>query len=158
MSVMAQHAASPPLADSRAGTVYLVLDDFGGLGWCTGTDAAQADPKPVVADLSSGQYRHPLRVGGAQHHRGLGARCQRRHRARGSHSCVRVGARIASRGARFRGAGECMRARPSPRQCAVVRRHPRRQLRRLNASKTPPVHTPVAAMSRRSCIMGISVA
>jgi hypothetical protein len=30
MSVMAQHAASPPLAHSRAGTVYLVLDDFGG--------------------------------------------------------------------------------------------------------------------------------
>jgi hypothetical protein len=26
------------------------------------TDAAQADPKPVVADLLSGQYRHPLRV------------------------------------------------------------------------------------------------
>jgi hypothetical protein len=63
MSVMAQHAASPPLADSRAGTVYLVLDDFGGLGCAyRETDAAQADPKTVVADLLSGQYRHPLRV------------------------------------------------------------------------------------------------
>jgi hypothetical protein len=61
MSVMAQHAASPPLAHSRAGTVYLVLDDFGGLGCAyRETDAAQADPKPVVA--LSGQYRHPLRV------------------------------------------------------------------------------------------------
>jgi hypothetical protein len=63
MSVMAQHAASPPLAHSRAGTVYLVLDDFGGLGCAyRETDAAQADPKTVVADLLSGQYRHPLRV------------------------------------------------------------------------------------------------
>jgi hypothetical protein len=60
---MAQHAASPPLAHSRAGTVYLVLDDFGGLGCAyRETDAAQADPKTVVADLLSSQYRHPLRV------------------------------------------------------------------------------------------------
>jgi hypothetical protein len=56
---MAQHAASPPLAHSRAGTVYLVLDDFGGLGWVyRETDAAQADPKPVVADLS-----YPVNIG-----------------------------------------------------------------------------------------------
>jgi hypothetical protein len=60
---MAQHAASPPLAHSRAGTVYLVLDNFGELGCAyRETDAAQADPKTVVADLLSGQYRHPLRV------------------------------------------------------------------------------------------------
>jgi hypothetical protein len=59
MSVMAQHAASPPLADSRAGTVYLVLDDFSGLGCAyRETDAAQADPKPVVADLS-----YPINIG-----------------------------------------------------------------------------------------------
>jgi hypothetical protein len=36
MSVMAQHAASPPLAHSRAGAVYLVLDDVGGLDTRTG--------------------------------------------------------------------------------------------------------------------------
>ena len=60
---MAQQAAPPPLAHSRDGTVYLVLDDFGELGRAyRETDAAQADPKTVVADLLSGQYRHPLRV------------------------------------------------------------------------------------------------
>jgi hypothetical protein len=52
MSVMAQHAASPPLAHSRAGTVYLVPDDIGGLGYAyRETDAAQADPKTVVGRL-----------------------------------------------------------------------------------------------------------
>jgi hypothetical protein len=60
---MAQRAASPPLAQRRDVTVYLVLDDFGALGRAyRETDAAQADPKTVVADLLSGQYRHPLRV------------------------------------------------------------------------------------------------
>jgi hypothetical protein len=60
---MPQHAATPPLAHSRDGTIYLVLDDFGELGRAyRETDAAQADLKTVVADLLSGQYRHPLRV------------------------------------------------------------------------------------------------
>jgi len=60
---MPQRLAMPPLAHSRDGTVYLVLDDFGELGRAyRETDAAQADPKTVVADLLSGQYRHPLRV------------------------------------------------------------------------------------------------
>jgi hypothetical protein len=60
---MAQRAATPPLAQYPDGTVYLVLDDFGALGCAyRETDAAQADPRRVVADLLSGQYRHPLRV------------------------------------------------------------------------------------------------
>jgi hypothetical protein len=60
---MAQRAATPPLAQNGDGTVYLVLDDFGALGSAyRETDAAQADPRRVVADLLSGQYRHPLRV------------------------------------------------------------------------------------------------
>jgi hypothetical protein len=45
------------------GTVYLVLDDFGQFGTAyRETDPAAADRKTVVADLLSGQYRHPLRV------------------------------------------------------------------------------------------------
>jgi hypothetical protein len=46
---MPRRAAMLPFADSRDGTVYLVLD-------------SQADRSTVVADLLSGQYRHPLRV------------------------------------------------------------------------------------------------
>jgi hypothetical protein len=47
----------------RDDTVYLVLDDFGALGSAfRETDAAKADLTTVVADLLSGQYRHPLRV------------------------------------------------------------------------------------------------
>jgi hypothetical protein len=60
---MPQRAAWPPLAQGRDGTVYLVLDDFGELGSAfRETDPAQADLTTVVADLLSGQYRHPLRV------------------------------------------------------------------------------------------------
>jgi hypothetical protein len=60
---MPQHAATPPLAQGRDGTVYLVLDDFGELGSAyRETDAAKADLATVVADLLSGQYRYPLRV------------------------------------------------------------------------------------------------
>jgi hypothetical protein len=60
---MAQRAATPPLAQYPDGTVYLVLDDFGELGRAyQETDAAQADLRTIVADLLSGQYRHPLRV------------------------------------------------------------------------------------------------
>jgi hypothetical protein len=63
MSVMPQCSPPLPLAHDRDCTVYLVLDDFGELGRAyRETDAAQADPKTVVADLLSGQYRHPLRV------------------------------------------------------------------------------------------------
>jgi len=52
-----------PLVPSHDGTVYLVLDDFGQLGRAyRETDPAEADRKTVVADLMSGQYRHPLRV------------------------------------------------------------------------------------------------
>src|SRR5262249_31201126 len=68
--------------------------------------------------------------GGLQHRRRRDARRQRRHRAPGSHSYARVGARIASCSARFRGAGVCVRARPSP------------------ASKVRSVHTPTLAMIR----------
>jgi hypothetical protein len=60
---MPQHAATPPIAQGRDGTVYLVLDDFGELGSAyRETDAAKADLATVVADLLSGQYRHPLHV------------------------------------------------------------------------------------------------
>lgn len=60
---MAQRLAMPPVAHNDDGTVYLVLDDFGELGRAyRETDASQADRKTVVADLLSGQYRHPLRV------------------------------------------------------------------------------------------------
>jgi hypothetical protein len=53
----------PPLSPSHDGTVYLVLDDFGQLGRAyRETDPTEADRKTVVADLLSGQYRHPLRV------------------------------------------------------------------------------------------------
>jgi hypothetical protein len=40
--------AALPLAHTAEGTVYLVLD-------------CQADRQTLVADLFSGQYRHPLR-------------------------------------------------------------------------------------------------
>jgi hypothetical protein len=60
---MPQHAAAPPLAQNGDDTVYLVVDDFGELGSAyRETDAAKADLTTVVADLLSGQYRHPLRV------------------------------------------------------------------------------------------------
>jgi hypothetical protein len=45
-----QHSvATPALAQSHNGTVYLVLD-------------CEADLQTVVDDLLSGRYRHPLRV------------------------------------------------------------------------------------------------
>jgi len=44
------------------GTVYLVLDDFGQLGTAYRETDPADDRKTVVADLLSGQYRHPLRV------------------------------------------------------------------------------------------------
>jgi hypothetical protein len=60
---MTQRSATPSLAQASDSTVYLVLDDFGELGRAyRETDAAQADPTTVVADLLSGQYRHPLHV------------------------------------------------------------------------------------------------
>jgi hypothetical protein len=58
-----RNTMTPPLVPSHDGTVYLVLDDFGPLGRAyRETDPAQADRTTVVADLLSGQYRHPLRV------------------------------------------------------------------------------------------------
>jgi hypothetical protein len=63
VSIRPQRAATPPLAENGDSTVYLVLDDFGALGSAyRETDAAKADLTTVVADLLSGQYRHPLRV------------------------------------------------------------------------------------------------
>jgi hypothetical protein len=53
----------PPLAHSNDGTVYLVLHDFGELGSAyRETDTGRTGPETVIADLLSGQYRHPLRV------------------------------------------------------------------------------------------------
>jgi hypothetical protein len=58
-----RNTMTPPLVPSHDGTVYLVLDDFGHLGRAyRETDPAEADLTTVVADLLSGQYRHPLRV------------------------------------------------------------------------------------------------
>ena len=52
-----------PLADSRDGTVYLVLDDFGTFGQAyRETDPTRADRQTVVANLLAGQYEHPVRV------------------------------------------------------------------------------------------------
>jgi hypothetical protein len=63
VSAMPQRAAPPPLAHGRDGTVYLVLNNFGELGSAyRETDAAKAALTTVVANLLSGQYRHPLRV------------------------------------------------------------------------------------------------
>jgi len=51
------------LVHRGAGTIYLVLDDFGDLGQAyRETDPAAADRQTVVADLLSGEYRHPLRI------------------------------------------------------------------------------------------------
>jgi hypothetical protein len=82
---MPQRAATPPLAQGRDGTVYLVLDDFGELG----TDPARADLTTVVADLLSGQYRHPPAL--AFNTAEGWARRQRGRRAPGRDSCARVG-------------------------------------------------------------------
>jgi hypothetical protein len=42
---------------------YLVLDDFGRLGWAwRETDAERADRETLIRDLVDGQYRHPIRV------------------------------------------------------------------------------------------------
>jgi hypothetical protein len=104
---MPQRAALPPLGHGRGGTVYLVLDDFGALG---SAFRRRTRLKPtlttVVADLLSGQYRHPLRVafntaeGWA---RDVSAAIARQ---------VLASAREldASCGARFRGTGVCVRA------------------------------------------------
>jgi hypothetical protein len=64
VSVTPQRSGSPPLAQCRDGTVYLVLDDFGQLGreGYREIDAAQADPKTSSPISYFGQYRHPLRV------------------------------------------------------------------------------------------------
>ena len=54
---------TPPLAPSRNGTVYLVLDDFGEFGRAyRETQEAQHDRQTVLADLLSGQYERPLRI------------------------------------------------------------------------------------------------
>jgi hypothetical protein len=60
---MPQLGATPPLGQRRDRTVHLVLDDFGEVGSAyRKTDAAKADLTTAVADVLSGQYRHPLRV------------------------------------------------------------------------------------------------
>ena len=44
-------------------TVYLVLDDFGGLGQAyRETDPGQADRQTVLSNLLSGEYERPLRI------------------------------------------------------------------------------------------------
>ena len=151
MTVMAQRSAIPPLAQCHDGTVYLVLDDFGELGrGYRETDAAQAGAKTVIADLLSDQSRHSLRVVAFNTAEGWARDVSADIGARGSHSCARIRAGIASCGARLRQAGVCVRVRPSLRQCdAVLRRHPRRQLRRRDASEAPPVHMPVLAIRPR---------
>jgi len=54
---------TPPLSQSREGTVYLVLDDFGVFGQAyRETDPTRADRQTVVANLLAGQYEHPVRV------------------------------------------------------------------------------------------------
>jgi len=88
---MLQRAATPPLAQGRDGTVYLVLDDFGEFGSIyRETDAAKADLATVVADLLSGQYRHPLRV--AAFNTANGWTRDVSADSEGCHSCARAGA------------------------------------------------------------------
>ena len=42
---------------------YLVLEDFGHIGWaCRETDAERADRNTLIRDLVEGQYRHPIRI------------------------------------------------------------------------------------------------
>jgi hypothetical protein len=72
-------------------TVYLVLDDFGELGRAyRETDAAQADLRTIVADLLSGQYRHPLRVVAFNTAEGWARDVSADTQS--YHSCARVGA------------------------------------------------------------------
>ena len=123
---MPQRAASPPLAHGRDGTVYLVLDDFGALGSAfRETDAAQADLTTVVADLLSGQYRHPLRVVAFNTADGW----------------MRDLTADIARELRFRGAGGRVRARPSPRQwrrcCTAASSATTQAARRLKGTARP---------------------
>jgi hypothetical protein len=69
---MPHRAETLPLAHSRDGTVYLLLD-------------CAADLQTVVADLLSGQYRHPLRVVAFNTADGCA-----RDRAQGSHCAVEL--------------------------------------------------------------------
>ena len=55
---------SPSVApDGPDKDIYLVLDDFGGIGrgWC-GTDENGADRASLVRDLLAGEYDNPIRV------------------------------------------------------------------------------------------------
>jgi hypothetical protein len=108
--------------------VYLVLDDFGALGCAyRETDAAQADPRRVVADLLSGQYRHPLRVVAFNTAEGW-ARDVSADIARKVLNCA-LELDQDLPGARFCGAGVWVRARPTP------------------TSKVRPVPPPILARS-----------
>jgi hypothetical protein len=70
---MPQHAATPPIAQGRDGTVYLMLDDFGELGSAyRETDAAKSRPgdgrrRSLIRSISTSPAR-----GGLEHRRGLG--------------------------------------------------------------------------------------
>src|SRR5437588_3782592 len=61
---MTRHlATAPSLAPGSDVAVYLVLDDFGGLGRAyVETDEAEADAQTIAENLLSGEYRKPLRV------------------------------------------------------------------------------------------------
>jgi hypothetical protein len=61
---MAQRAASPPLAQRRDGTVYLVLDDFDALGRAY-RETTRLKPTPkrsLPISCPANIDRHPLRV------------------------------------------------------------------------------------------------
>ena len=53
----------PPLNPENDVTVYIVVEDFGGLGGSfRETDVAEADHDTIVRNMISGEYSHPLRV------------------------------------------------------------------------------------------------
>jgi hypothetical protein len=134
---MTQRSASPLLAQCRDGTVYLVLDDFGELGRAyRETDAAQADPKTVVADLLSGQYRHPLRVLAFNTAEGWARDVSQTSPARCSLARASWAMNCQLRCA-ISWSGRVRENSPelTPNGDAVVRRDPRPQLQRCDASK-----------------------
>jgi hypothetical protein len=67
---MAQRSATPPLAQCRDGTVYLVLDDFGELGRAYRVSEGPPEPTPMATPLyaaSSTATQAARRLKGAAH-------------------------------------------------------------------------------------------